>query len=192
MARLPDLISYAQRHGFKIGTIADLIEHRSQNEKLVERVALRKVQTAYGEFLLVTYVDKTTQRTHLALVKGDIRHNIETLVRVHEPLSVMDFLEQTDHAHSISVNQALQKIGQSPAGVLVLLHRGETAQDLRARAAMNSAGPQTAKWDPRGYGIGAQILRDLDVGKMRLLATPHKMPSMTGFGLEVVGYASHE
>ena len=192
MARLPDLISYAQQHGLKIGTIADLIEHRSQNEKLVERVARRKVQTAYGEFELATYVDKTTQRTHLALVKGDIRHDAETLVRVHEPLSVMDFLEQTDHAHSISVNQAMQKIGQSSAGVLVLLHRGETPQDLRSRAAMDAGSLQSAQWDPRSYGIGAQILRDLNVGKMRLLATPHKMPSMTGFGLEVVGYASHE
>jgi 3,4-dihydroxy 2-butanone 4-phosphate synthase/GTP cyclohydrolase II len=193
MARLPDLISYAKQHGLKIGTIADLIEHRSQNEKLVERVARRKVQTAYGEFDLATYVDKTTQRTHLALVKGDIRQDTETLVRVHEPLSVMDFLEQTDHVHSISVNQAMQKIGQASAGVLVLLHRKETSQDLLTRAAaMNAASTQPAQWDPRSYGIGAQILRDLNVGKMRLLATPHKMPSMTGFGLEVVGYASHE
>jgi 3,4-dihydroxy 2-butanone 4-phosphate synthase/GTP cyclohydrolase II len=191
MARLPDLILYAKQHGLKIGTIADLIEHRSQHEKLVERVARRKVQTAYGEFELVTYVDKTTQRTHLALVKGDVRRDAETLVRVHEPLSVMDFLEQTDHAHSISVNQAMQKIGQSSAGVLVLLHRGESPQDLRARATLDTGSQQTAQWDPRSYGIGAQILRDLDVGKMRLLATPHKMPSMTGFGLEVVGYAGH-
>lgn len=191
MARLPDLITYAKQHGLKIGTIADLIEHRSQHEKLVERVARRKVQTAYGEFELVTYVDKTTQRTHLALVKGEIRHDGETLVRVHEPLSVMDFLEQTDHAHSISVNHAMQEIGESSAGVLVLLHRGETALDLRLRATLDGASQQTAQWDPRSYGIGAQILRDLNVGKMRLLATPHKMPSMTGFGLEVVGYAEH-
>ena len=191
MARLPDLISYAKQHELKIGTIVDLIEYRSQNEKLVERAARRKVQTAYGEFELATYVDKTTQRTHLALVKGDIRHDVETLVRVHEPLSVMDFLEQTDHVHSISVNQAMQKIAQSPAGVLVLLHRGETAQDLRERASMSTGVSKSAQWDPRSYGIGAQILRDLDVGKMRLLATPHKMPSMAGFGLEVVGYASH-
>jgi len=191
MARLPDLIEYARLHGLKIGTIADLIEHRSQHEKLVERVARRKVQTAYGEFDLVTYVDKTTQRTHLALVKGAISHDVETLVRVHEPLSVMDFMEQTDHAHSISVNQALQKIGESPAGVLVLLHRGESSQDLRARAALEASQQHTAQWDPRSYGTGAQILRDLNVGKMRLLATPHKMPSMAGFGLEVVGYAGH-
>jgi 3,4-dihydroxy 2-butanone 4-phosphate synthase/GTP cyclohydrolase II len=175
----------------KIGTIADLIEHRSQNEKLVERVARRTVQTAYGEFELVTYVDKTTQRTHLALVKGDIRHDVETMVRVHEPLSVLDFLEQTDHAHSTSVHEALQKMTYVKAGVLVLLHRTETSQDLLARATLDMSNQQSTQWDPRSYGIGAQILRDLNVGKMRLLATPHKMPSMAGFGLEVVGYSNN-
>ncbi|MFZ2540907.1 MAG: bifunctional 3,4-dihydroxy-2-butanone-4-phosphate synthase/GTP cyclohydrolase II [Gallionella sp.] len=190
MARLPDLIEFAKQHLLKIGTIADLIEYRSQHEKLVERVAQRKVQTAYGEFELVTYWDKISQRTHLALVKGRILHDAEALVRVHEPFSVMDFLEQTDHAHSISAHQALQKIGQAPPGVLVLLHRGESAQDLRARATLDAGSQQTTQWDPRSYGIGAQILRDLNVGKMRLLATPHKMPSMTGFGLEVVGHAA--
>ncbi len=192
MARLPDLIEYAKLHNLKIGTIADLIEHRSQHEKLVERVALRKIQTAYGEFDLATYVDKTTQRTHLALIKGDINQYVETLVRVHEPLSVMDFLEQKSPGHSTSAHEALQKMAQATAGVLVLLHRGETAQDLLARATKDAASQQTGQWDPRSYGIGAQILRDLNVGKMRLLATPHKMPSMAGFGLEVVGYASHE
>jgi len=191
MARLPDLIDFAQQHGLKIGTIADLIEYRCQHEMLVERVARRKVQTAHGEFDLATYVDKTTQSTHLALVKGYIRQDVETLVRVHEPLSVMDFLEQTDHTHSVSVSQALQKISNTSSGVLVLLHRGESPQDLRARASLDAASQRTAQWDPRSYGIGAQILRDLDVGKMRLLATPHKMPSMAGFGLEVVGYASN-
>ena len=192
MARLPDLIEFAKLHQLKIGTIADLIEHRSQHEKLVERVARRKVQTAYGEFDLVTYVDKTTQCTHLALVKGEVRRDAETLVRVHEPLSVMDFLEQTDHAHSTSVHEALNKISLSPCGVLVLMHHGETSKDLLARAATEPEAHHAARWDPRSYGIGAQILRDLNVGKMRLLATPHKMPSMTGFGLEVVGYANHK
>jgi 3,4-dihydroxy 2-butanone 4-phosphate synthase/GTP cyclohydrolase II len=190
MARLPDLIEFAKLHGLKIGTIADLIEHRSQNEKLVERVSTRKVQTAYGEFDLATYVDKTTQRTHLALCKGEIKHAAETLVRVHEPLSVLDFMEQTSHNASTSVHQALKMIAQARAGVLVMLHRTETSQDLLARATHSDA--QTTQWDPRSYGIGAQILRDLNVGKMRLIATPHKMPSMAGFGLEVVAYAHHE
>ncbi|MFA6061171.1 MAG: bifunctional 3,4-dihydroxy-2-butanone-4-phosphate synthase/GTP cyclohydrolase II [Gallionella sp.] len=190
MARLPDLIEYAKLHGLKIGTIADLIEHRSQHEKLVERVSRRKIQTAYGEFDLATYVDKTTQRTHLALVKGDINQGVETLVRVHEPLSVMDFMEQKTAGSSTSVHQAMTKMAGADASVLVLLHRAETPADLLARASGDAGGH--GHWDPRSYGIGAQILRDLNVGKMRLLATPHKMPSMAGFGLEVVGYASHE
>lgn len=187
MARLPDLIPFAKQHGLKIGTIADLIEYRSHNEKLVERVAQRKVQTAYGEFDLYTYTDKTTQQTHLALAKGDIQQQKETLVRVHEPLSVMDFIEQASYPNSTSVHDALQKISQASAGVLVLMHHAETSANLLARAASQ---PEThhAQWDPRSYGIGAQILRDLNVGKMRLLATPRKIPSMAGFGLEVVGY----
>jgi 3,4-dihydroxy 2-butanone 4-phosphate synthase/GTP cyclohydrolase II len=191
MARLPDLILFAKQHGLKIGTIADLIQHRSQNETLIERVALRKVETADGQFDLAVYVDKTTQSTHLALFKGKIRPNAETLVRVHEPLSVMDFLERADRTHSTSVHEALQKIAQTDAGVLVLLHRGESSRDLLSRATLDAENKHHAQWDPRSYGIGAQILRDLNVGKMRLLATPHKMPSMAGFGLEVVGYAGY-
>ncbi len=192
MARLPDLIAFAQLHGLKIGTIADLIQHRSQNEKLVERVARRPVQTAYGAFELVAYRDKTTQRTHLALVKGNIQPQNETLVRVHEPLSVLDFLEQASFKNSTSVHDALTKISQSAAGVLVLLYRNENPNDLLARAVATPEAHHISQWDPRSYGIGAQILRDLNVGRMRLLATPRKLPSMAGFGLEVVGYAHHE
>ncbi len=187
MARLPDLVPFAKEHGLKIGTIADLIEYRMHNETLVERVARRTVQTAYGKFDLVTYVDKTTQRTHLALVKGDIQPQTETVVRVHEPLSVLDFLEQVSLPNITSVHDALKKISQSDAGVLVLMHHPEDSESLRVRAA---AIPEShhAQWDPRNYGIGAQILRDLNVGKMCLIATPRKLPSMAGFGLEVVRY----
>ena len=187
MARLPDLIPFAQQHGLKIGTIADLIEYRSHNEKLVERIAQRKVQTAYGEFDLYTYTDKTTLQTHLALAKGDIQPQKETLVRVHEPLSVMDFLELASYPNSTSVNDALKKISQAEAGVLVLMHHTETSAKLLARAAAKTEAHH-AQWDPRSYGIGAQILRDLNVGKMCLIATQRKIPSMAGFGLEVVGY----
>ena len=191
MARLADLVEFAKQHGLKIGTIADLIEYRIQNETLIERVARRSVQTAYGELDLATYVDKTTQRTHIALVKGDIQPENETLVRVHEPLSVVDFLEQASYPNSTSVHDALSRIAESPAGVLVMMHQAETAQNLLLRAA---AKPDVhhAQWDPRNYGIGAQILRDLNVGKMCLIATPRKMPSMTGFGLEVVRYCQNK
>lgn len=191
MARLPDLIPFAKEHGLKIGTIADLIEYRMHNETLVERVASRKVNTAYGEFDLYTYTDKTTSQTHLALAKGVIEPQKETLVRVHEPLSVMDFLEQASYPNSTSVHDALKQIGQSTAGVLVLMHHNETSADLLARAAVQPEAHH-AQWDPRSYGIGAQILRDLNVGKMCLIATPRKLPSMTGFGLEVVRYCQNK
>lgn len=190
MARLPDLVEFAKLHGLKIGTIADLIEYRIHNETLVERVASRKVQTAYGEFDLVTYVDKTTQLTQLALVKGNIQPQEETLVRVHEPLSVMDFLEQSHYPQATSLHEALQKISGASAGVLVMMHHNETSQNLRARASAMPENHHAAQWDSRSYGIGAQILRDLNVGKMCLIATPRKLPSMTGFGLEVVGYCN--
>ena len=102
----------------------------------------------------------------------------------------MDFLERDSPGHSTSVHEAMQKISEARAGVLVMLHRGETPEDLLSRARLDSGVQQ--HWDTRSYGIGAQILRDLNVGKMRLLSTPHKMPSMAGFGLEVVGYANEE
>ena len=113
-------------------------------------------------------------------------------MRVHEPLSALDFLEQENFQSSINVHEALLQIARSSAGVLVLLHRNETSDDLLARAAATPRADYVPQWDLRSYGIGAQILRDLNVGKMRLLATPRKLPSMIGFGLEVVGYAQHK
>ncbi|WP_035384315.1 bifunctional 3,4-dihydroxy-2-butanone-4-phosphate synthase/GTP cyclohydrolase II [Ferriphaselus sp. R-1] len=189
MARLPDLVTFARQHGLLIGAIADLIEYRNHNEKLVARVSSRPIQTAYGEFTLTSYLDQTTQRAHLALVKGEIKAEQETLVRVHEPLSALDFLEQVSLAQGTSVHDALSKISQSDSGVLVLMHHAESAQELLARTAEVPQAHLAAKWDARSYGIGAQILRDLGVGKMRLIATPRKLPSMAGFGLEVTGYA---
>jgi 3,4-dihydroxy 2-butanone 4-phosphate synthase/GTP cyclohydrolase II len=189
MARLPDLVTFARQHGLLIGAIADLIEYRNHNEKLVARVSSRPIQTAYGEFTLTSYLDQTTQRAHLALVKGEIKADNETLVRVHEPLSALDFLEQVSLAQGTSVHDALSKISQSDSGVLVLMHHAESAQELLARTAEVPQAHLAAKWDARSYGIGAQILRDLGVGKMRLIATPRKLPSMAGFGLEVTGYA---
>ncbi|MFN3543988.1 MAG: bifunctional 3,4-dihydroxy-2-butanone-4-phosphate synthase/GTP cyclohydrolase II [Thiobacillus sp.] len=187
MARLPDLVPFAQEHGLKIGAIADLIHYRSQTESLVERVADRLIQTVYGAFRLIAYRDTSARETHLALVKGEIHADKETLVRVHEPLSVMDFLDVTGGGHSWPILGAMERIAEAQSGVLVLLHRPETADALLTR--INPAPVSPHKVDLRDYGIGAQILRDLGVGKMRLLASPRKMPAMDGFGLEVTGYA---
>jgi 3,4-dihydroxy 2-butanone 4-phosphate synthase/GTP cyclohydrolase II len=187
MARLPDLIPFALEHGLKIGAIADLIHYRNQTESLVERVADRLIQTVYGAFRLIAYRDTSARETHLALVKGEIHADRETLVRVHEPLSVMDFLDVTGGGHSWPILGAMERIAESQSGVIVLLHRPETADALLHR--INPAPVDSRKYDLRDYGIGAQILRDLGVGKMKLLASPRKMPAMDGFGLEVTGYS---
>lgn len=191
MARLPDLLEFAREHQLKIGTIADLIHHRSQHESLVERVSMREIQTVYGRFNLYAYRDKLSRETHLALTMGDISAERPTLVRVHEPLSIIDLLDATSSGHSWGVHEAMRAIAAAGEGVIVFLHRLEGADELAERA--RSAQPQlVSKMDLRDYGIGAQILRDLGVAKMRLMAAPRKMPSMIGFDLEVIGYAEHQ
>ncbi|MBI3524981.1 MAG: 3,4-dihydroxy-2-butanone-4-phosphate synthase [Betaproteobacteria bacterium] len=191
MARLPDLLVFAAEHHLKIGTIADLIHYRSENENLVERIADKEVDCRHGRFRLSAFEDKTSGEIHLALSLGNIRPESETLVRVHEPISILDFLDCQSHRHTFSVDQAMQTIAAAGSGVIVLLRRAEAGADLLA--AFQDQAPDArpgAKWDPRLYGIGAQILRSLGIGKMRLLASPRKMPSMTGFGLEICGYLS--
>jgi 3,4-dihydroxy 2-butanone 4-phosphate synthase / GTP cyclohydrolase II len=191
MARLPDLIEFAQQHGLKIGTITDLIHYRSSTESLVQRVSERDIETVHGKFRLIVYSDKIGQATHLALVKGGIRPDSEVLVRVHEPLSVIDLLDTRSASHSWNFNQALAAVSRAECGVIVLLHRPESAADLLERAQSGAiAAPQ--KIALRTYGIGAQILRDLRVKKMRLMAKPRRMPSMAGFDLQVVGYLEPE
>jgi 3,4-dihydroxy 2-butanone 4-phosphate synthase / GTP cyclohydrolase II len=193
MSRLPDLIPFARQHNLKIGTIADLIHYRAANESMIERVGSRSVQTAAGAFELVAYRDKPSGSAHLALVRGTIDPQRETLVRVHEPTSLLDLIDTDASSHSWTFARALNTIAQAGSGVIVLLNCGESAQLLLDRAAEFIAGPSTppprvAKMDLRTYGIGAQVLRDLNVGQMKLLARPRKMPSMAGFGLHTTGY----
>ena len=185
MARLPDLIEFAAEHKLKIGTIRDLIQYRSENEKLVECVADRHVSGRFGDFRLRAFADQTSGELHLTLSTGNITADQETLVRVHDSANILDFLDHTTPGHSVSLEQAMDAIGKQAPGVLVLLHRKETTSDLLA--VLQDDKPRTAKWDPRLYGIGAQILRELGVGKMRLLGSARKMPSMAGFGLEITG-----
>ena len=127
----------------------------------------------------------------MALVHGEISREEETLVRVHEPVSVFDFLETNANQHSFTVTEALKRIAASERAVMVLLNKPESGGDLLNRIRPDArARKPSERWDPRSYGIGAQILRELNVGKMRLMALPKKMPSMTGFGLEITGYES--
>src|SRR5258705_3127947 len=187
MARLPDLIEFAREHRLKIGTITDLIHYRGRTESLVQRVSERDIETVHGKFRLVVYSDKIGHATHLALIKGQIGPQNEVLVRVHEPLSVIDLLDTESASHSWNFNQALAAVSRAECGVIVLLHRPESASDLLERAQPGAIAAQQ-KIALRTYGIGAQILRDLKVKKMRLMAKPRRMPSMAGFDLQVTGY----
>ena len=193
MARLPDLLEFAKEHNLKIGTIADLIHYRSENECLVERIAERPMSTVYGDFRLIAFRDKPSGSAHLAMVHGELAPNLESLVRVHLPVSILDLLVSRATTHSWTMTSAMQAVKASERGVIVLLNCGETADQLFAQFTALDA-PETrpqaraASMDLRTYGIGAQILKDLGVGKMQLLASPRKMPSMTGFDLEVTGY----
>lgn len=190
MARLPDLEVFAAEHGLKIGTIADLIEYRGRHESLIQRVAQRKLNTAQGEFDCQVFTDRTGA-THLALSHGQWTGSDDVLVRVHEPLSVMDLLEAGYCGHSWGLPAALAAIQASPAGVAVLMNCGEDAAGVLARAQSEKAAPQSkGAMDLRTYGVGAQILKALGVHRMRLLGSPRRMPSMTGYGLEVTGFVA--
>ena len=188
MARLADLLEFADRHGLKVGTIADLIHYRSRTESLVQRVAERPLETIFGRFKLVAFRDLTAADVHLALVKGEVTPGKEVLVRVHEPFSVVDALDVASTAHSWNLSEAMKTIAGTEAGVIVLLHRSETGDRLldSLQREPEAAAPQ--KMDLRTYGIGAQILKELGVTHMKIMAMPRKMPSMAGFDLEVTGY----
>jgi 3,4-dihydroxy 2-butanone 4-phosphate synthase/GTP cyclohydrolase II len=194
MARLPDLQLFAAEHGLKIGTIADLIEHRSRNESLVEKVGQRPLSTAYGEFMAHAWRDKPSSGLHLALVKGDWQHDQVVPVRVHEPMSVLDALEVNRSMHSWSLDASLKHIAAEGRGVAVLLNCGESAEQLLEQfqgTARASQAPERGRMDLRTYGVGAQILRECGVHRMNLMGAPRRMPSMAGYGLEIVGYIPH-
>jgi 3,4-dihydroxy 2-butanone 4-phosphate synthase / GTP cyclohydrolase II len=186
MARLPDLIEFAAEHGLKIGAIRDLIEYRAATENLVEKLVEKDVDTAHGRFRLTAFEDKTSGDVHFALSRGDIQPGLETLVRVHEPISVVDFLDDSSSLHSFAVNPALATLAAAERGVMVLLYRPQSGRELLA--SLNGERSGQLKWDARLFGVGAQILRALNVGRMQLLASPRKIPSMAGFGLEITGY----
>jgi 3,4-dihydroxy 2-butanone 4-phosphate synthase/GTP cyclohydrolase II len=191
MARLPDLQVFAATHGLKIGTIADLIEHRSRVESLVEKMGSRALNTAFGEFTVHAFKDKTTHGVHLALVKGQWSSGDTVAARVHEPMSMLDALEVNRAMHSWSLDASLARVSAEGQGVVVLLNCGETADQLLAQfdgTARASHGPERGRMDLRSYGIGAQILRECGVHKMKLMGNPRRMPSMTGYGLEITGY----
>ncbi|MDE2301237.1 MAG: 3,4-dihydroxy-2-butanone-4-phosphate synthase [Sphingomonadales bacterium] len=187
MARLPDLVPFAARHGMKIGTIADLIAWRHRSERLVECVASAPFGSHYaGDFTIKVYRDLIDNAEHVALVRGAIRPEVDTLVRVHQ-LDVTADLLGYHNAHPDYVPAALRQLGahDGPA-VGVFVHD----PDPRSISRRVSGGRRdyAARASERDYGIGAQILRDLGVGRMQLLtSSERKLAALAGFGLDVVG-----
>lgn len=194
MARLPELETFARTHELKIGTIADLIRYRLETESSVKRIDECRVATDFGEFRAVAYHDEIDGASHLALVRGDIRREWPSLVRVHVHTGVLD-LVTAQHRGGWTLHAALRRVAEEGAGVIVVLDQRAAVDDLescmRVLHEHESGGTPRGQRHPgqlRTYGLGSQILADLGVGKMRVLSNPVKTPGLSGFGIEIVEY----
>lgn len=195
MARLPELTVFAREHGLKIGTIADLIHYRLENESTVQRVAESPMSTEFGDFRVVAYHDDIEDLTHLALVRGEIRRDQPTLVRVHVHANLLDLFGVAHRGGSWSLREALARVAADGHGVVVILQQAEPGGEMlrqiehfnRQEQGLES-GPRRPQPALRTYGLGGQILADLGVGRMRVLGHAVKTPGMSGFGLEIVDY----
>ncbi len=195
MARRPDLEEFAEEHGLKVGTIADLIHYRIANEKSVERVAECDLPTEYGEFRLYAYQDIVNKGLHLALVMGEVSDDTPTLVRVHVQNSLSDLFGAQMDDIGWPLRDAMKRIADNGEGIAVVLGQQESPKDLVQRIQYynehdKSGVPVTReeRHELRTYGIGAQILTDLGVRRMRVLSAPMVVHGLSGFGLEVVEY----
>lgn len=199
MARRPQLEKIAAQHNMKIGTIADLIRYRIENEKTVERVAETGLPTEFGEFRLLAYRDAIHRDLHLAMVKGDISPERPTLVRVHIYNPIQDLTASVRKDAGWPLRDALRRVAEAGEGVVIVLgNQVDNDEVVRQifRYANNEevlrqapkAGAVTA--DFRQIGLGAQILGDLGVRKMRVMSNPRRYHALSGFGLEVVEYVS--
>ncbi|HXH02302.1 MAG TPA: bifunctional 3,4-dihydroxy-2-butanone-4-phosphate synthase/GTP cyclohydrolase II [Candidatus Competibacteraceae bacterium] len=198
MARRPDLERFAAEHGLKIGTIADLIRYRIANEQTVERVAECELDTGeFGRFRLVAYQDLVERRLHFALVRGQVGGEQPTLVRVHVQNTLGDLLHARLPESSWPLRAALGRVAEEGSGVVVVLGRQEDPAELVRRLRALRFGDEEAarptlsdgeSGELRTYGIGAQILADLGVRRMRLLSSPRRFSGLSGFDLEVVDY----
>jgi 3,4-dihydroxy 2-butanone 4-phosphate synthase/GTP cyclohydrolase II len=199
MARRPDLEVFAQQHNFKIGTIADLIRFRVEHEKTIERVTSCRWPTEFGEFKLFAYQDTIDNVLHFALVKGEIQSNEPILVRVHIRHALCDLTASVREECGWPLREALRRIAQEACGVVVILEQQEESKLLVNRIlhyCRQDQGEDLPAQPPtnelRTHGLGAQILSDLGIRKMRVLSAPKKMHAISGFGLEVVDYIYNE
>jgi len=194
MARRPDLERFSAKHRIRMGTIADLIHYRLEKEKFVERISEQVVQTAHGAFNMYCYDDRVNQTVHIALVKGDVASGETPLVRVHIQNTLGDVIGVQSRSLGWPIDNAIRRIAEEGAGVLVVLRQKESARDLMD-AVEGLARDGDELWSRRSgasvlrtYGVGAQILRDLGVHRMRVLSAPKHLYGISGFGLEITEY----
>ncbi len=188
MARRPELEAFAAKHGLKIGTIADLIRYRLETEKTIERVHEDHVDTEFGPFRLVAYRDGIRRGLHFALTRGAVEDGEPVLTRVHVRNTLSDVLHLRRDDLGLTVTEALRRIGEVDRGVLLVLSGEDTPDALLARLKGERAPLVAPKDDQewRQLGLGAQILADLGVKRLRVLGTQRKFVGIAGFGLEVV------
>jgi 3,4-dihydroxy 2-butanone 4-phosphate synthase / GTP cyclohydrolase II len=191
MARRPDLELFAKNHDLKIGTIADLIRYRLKNERSVEKIYDELVDTEYGAFRLCCYEDHVNKTVHIALVKGDLNSEPPPLVRVHIKDTLRDVVGVNNEKLGWPLRAAMRRVAKEDSGVIVILRPEGSARDfmasvrqLDAKPALHSAGAPVV----RTYGIGAQILKDLGLKRMRVLSAPKQLQGLAAFGLEITSY----
>jgi 3,4-dihydroxy 2-butanone 4-phosphate synthase/GTP cyclohydrolase II len=194
MARRPDLEAFSREHGVRIGTIADLIRYRLEKERYVDRIAEKTVQTAHGEFRLYCYDDRVNRAVHVALARGDLAKAASPLVRVHIQDTLGDVLGVRSPALGWPLDSAIERISREDAGVVVVLREQESSRELMEAVESLSQTADDLTERRRGeavlktYGVGAQILRDLGVQRMRVLSAPKQMHGISGFDLEIAEY----
>jgi len=192
MARRPDLELFARSHGLKIGTIADLIRYRLKNERSVERIYEEPVETEYGSFKLLCYEDHVNKTVHVALVKGDLNSTLPPLVRVHIKDTLRDVVGVSNERLGWPLRAAMRRVASEPSGVVVILRPEETPRDFMDSVRLLDAKPANTRHGGatvvRTYGIGAQILKDIGLKRMRVLSSPKQLQGLAAFDLEVTGY----
>ncbi len=194
MARRPDLERFAREHGIRIGTIADLIRYRLEKERNVERIDERQVETRFGEFRMVCYDDRINRTVHVVLVKGDLSKVSQPLVRVHVADTLGDVIGVQSESLGWPLQSAIERIAEEEAGIIVMLRDQENSRDFvdAVKHLETSRDEVRARRDSntvlKTYGVGAQILRDLGVSKIRVLSAPKQMYAISGFDLEITEY----
>ncbi|HEX4649779.1 MAG TPA: 3,4-dihydroxy-2-butanone-4-phosphate synthase [Steroidobacteraceae bacterium] len=205
MARRPQLQEFARRHDLKVGTIADLIRHRLRTERSVDRIFERSVQTELGEFRLYAYQDRASLELHLALARGRLDGPEAPLVRVHLADTLRDLISVQGSSRAWTLRAAMQRIAEAGNGVIVVLRQQDSVRELgdALRSFTATATPESSSADGsradrgegavlRTFGVGAQILKDLGIRRMRVLSAPKQMHGISAFGLEVEAYVGEE